>query len=402
MLTQARPLSRPLLPLLLALSVSACAAKEAAVDGPLALEDASSDRERADGSPGDRGAAPDRTAAFDPALAAALQSTLEATTAQEHSPGGLLGVAAPSGPVWLGATGQANIALKIGMTTGTHFRIGSITKTFTAALVLLLSEEGKLSLDDAIAKWFPAFPSADLITLKHLLSHTSGIYNYTASPAFRKDMGKPWTPQQLVELAGAQPLLFSPGAKFAYSNTNYIMLGMIIESVTQSTWSQQLHERLLQRLGLDETFIEGTDTIPTPFASGYRLSGNTCTDVTAATHPSAPWAAGAIVSTTADLLSWGKALIGGQVLKPDSLKAMLSKVATINSSTSYGLGMFIQESAGSRDYFHGGTVYGTNAILVIRESPRWAISGALNESMANTDNLASGAEVAIDASSSRP
>lgn len=223
------------------------------------------------------------------------------------------------------------------------FRIGSVTKTFIAAGVLRAQEQGLLSLDDRLSTWFPNFPGSANITIRQLLSHTSGVFNYTRDESFRTDFsmapGRKRTPEQLIAFAASHPLDFTPGTQWSYSNTNYILSGVILERVTGQPLAAWIRTQFLQPLEMVNTFFDGEETVPPlmPFTHGYY---RTDADVTYATDPSWAWAAGAMVSNTDDLLTWGEALYGGKVLSPASMMQMMTVTPTALSGLSYGLGMF--------------------------------------------------------------
>jgi D-alanyl-D-alanine carboxypeptidase len=203
-----------------------------------------------------------------------------------------------------------------------RFHIGSATKTFTAAVILQLDQEGKLSLQDPISKWI-SYPNGAKITVEMLLSHTSGIPNFTQNPARTlKD-----TPETSIALSETQPPVFAPGSSWSYSNTNYIILGVIAERVTGKTWQDEIESRLLKPLGLTDTYVWTGESRP-PTVDGSRIACSglgepECSPpesnlpliaVTDGFDWSTAWSAGAIVSTPMDLVRWMRALVNGDVL----------------------------------------------------------------------------------------
>ncbi len=238
------------------------------------------------------------------------------------------------------ASGYSNLAKKTPMRVGDRFRIGSVTKSFVATVVLQLVGEGKLSLDDSIERWLPGLvPNGGNITVRQLLSHRSGLFDYLGDESVLKpylsgDFGYVWTPPKLVAVSTAHPPVFEPGAKFSYSNTNYIVLGLIVEAVTGNPIGAELRQRIFEPLGLRSTLFASSQRIPGAHAHGYLVSGkNKLQDVTGVS-PSYAWAAGAIVSTASDIARFYRALLGGQLLPPDLLQAMET------FEDDYGLGLF--------------------------------------------------------------
>jgi len=257
-------------------------------------------------------------------------------------------------PVFRKAVGLANREWNRPMTPQTVFRIGSTTKTFTAAAILRLAERGQLKLDDPIAKYYPAAPTAwAAITLRELLTHSSGIPDFVATNGFirgpaRLDM----SPQALVDLVRDKPLEFTPGSKFHYSNTGYILLGLVIETVSGRSYADELTETLLRPLGLKHTAYDRIDEIVPERASGYWLDDGVWKNARFMT-PASTYASGALRSTADDLLAWDQALHVGKVLSPPSFEAMFK-----DYGHGYGLGSFIEMRHGHRLWEHGGNLAG--------------------------------------------
>jgi len=269
----------------------------------------------------------------------------------------------------VGAAGDADVR-GVAMAPDSIADIGSITKTFVAALTLLLKEEGLLSLDDTLEQWITGIPNGEEITIRQMLSHTSGIYNYTNSPTFGADWGASiqagtpliQTPQDLVDYALAEEPLFEPGSSWEYSNTNFVLLGMIIEKATGESFTHQLRTRLLDPLGLKNTYMAGTEAVPNR-ARRYLDEGELL-DVTDISHMSWAWAAGAMASTPEDLMKWADALYGGQVLSEASLTEMKTPARPSGQGASYGLGTLILNLNGKTAYGHDGATEGGLAFFM--------------------------------------
>jgi len=256
------------------------------------------------------------------------------------------------------AYGSANLEWNVPNTVDTKFRIGSITKQFTAAAVLLLAERGKLKLDDPIKTYYPDAPAAwDTITLRHLLGHTSGIHNYTDTPDFGRMASWHATPAELVKRVQDMPLEFEPGSQMRYSNTGFVLLGIAVEKASGTGYAAFIKQNLFDPVEMKDTGYDETAIILPKRAAGYSPSPRG--DANAMyTDMTTPFSAGALYSTAPDLLRWERALFGGKVLSSASLTAM-----TTAGKGNYGLGLFIDTESGRRVFEHGGGIPGFNSKL---------------------------------------
>ncbi|MBS1673554.1 MAG: beta-lactamase family protein [Actinobacteria bacterium] len=296
---------------------------------------------------------PSRTIAAKPgaktmsALPAETVATLDAAAAKAFalgaSPGAVVGVRTPEG-TWTKAYGDADLA-GTPMQVGMHTRIASLTKMYTTTIVLQLAQEGKLKLDDTIGKYVSGIPNGDTITLTQLADMTSGVASYTMNEKLLEkyfaDPTAVYTPEEVIEAGAAVSPLFAPGESFAYSNTNTVLLGKVIEKVTGQDIGKVMQERIFDPLHLTNTSWPGTSAaLPEPYAHGYTLNGNTATPdaPTDSTdwNPSWSFTAGEIISDIDDLLTMGRALGTGQGLvdaKTQNLRL------TSFSPIGYGFGM---------------------------------------------------------------
>jgi D-alanyl-D-alanine carboxypeptidase len=292
----------------------------------------------------------DDAPAAPPTLEDELQRTLEESVYVENAPGGTLAVVTPELGTWIGATGYADLGAGLAMAPSDRFGIGSITKTFTSAVLLQLAEEGKVSLDEPLATHYPDFPRAEELHLRHLLTHTSGIYDFAYDPDVLAGHDRVWDPEELVAIAAVQPPAFAPGEQYDYSNTNFILLGLVIEDITGETWAHEVRTRLLDPLGLADTFVASDEEVPGA-AHGYFGSDDWTLDIS----PTTGWAAGAMVSNAPDLLRWSDALLYGDVLSEASREAMRTPVTLNDGSTRlYGLGLDLVGSEYGTRIGHGG------------------------------------------------
>ncbi len=250
--------------------------------------------------------------------------------------------------------GAANREWDIPNAPDTKFRLGSITKQFTATAILQLAEAGKLSVDDPVSKYYADAPAAwSKVTLKHLLTHSSGIPSYTAIPGFfGKDSKLPRTPEDLIKLTRDKPLEFEPGSKYAYDNTGYIILGYIIEKVSGQPYADYVAQHIFQPLGMKNTGYDVSSQILPKRAAGYQpgKGGWQNTDYLDMT---VPYAAGSLYSTVDDLLIWDRALATGKILTEASRQAMWT-----DYGNHYGFGWSIGEQSGHQRIAHGGSVNG--------------------------------------------
>ena len=254
--------------------------------------------------------------------------------------------------------GSADLEWKIPNTASTRFRIGSITKQFTSACILLLEERGKLKLEDPIKKYYPDAPASwDMVTLRHLLSHTSGIHSYTDDPEFDKFTKLPATPAEIVKRVQDKPLDFETGKEFRYSNTGYILLGIVIEKAGGMSYADFLQANVLAPLGMKDSGYDSSAAIIPQRASGYMRSPQGTINASYL-DMSIPYAAGSMYSTVEDLVRWQRALWGKKLLSEASLKKL-----TAVGLKDYALGVVVQKKGGRDVIGHGGGINGFNSQL---------------------------------------
>jgi D-alanyl-D-alanine carboxypeptidase len=289
---------------------------------------------------------------------------------RDGAPGALAVVRTPSG-IRRAHAGLARQRPRTAMAATDRFRIASITKTFVATVVLQLVAEGKLRLDDPIERWLPGLvPDGGGITIRELLQHTSGLFDYFADAAFVRAVidhpGRIWPPRRLVAIATAHRPLSSPGTSWSYSNTNYVLLGLIVEAVTGTTLGQQLQERLFQPFGLTSTSFPAATRIDGSHAHGYvgfaTLPRLRSLLDTSPVSPSLAWAAGGIVSTGDDVTSFYGALLGGRMLPPSFLAAMETSAPGVH----YGLGLLEADTPCGKAYGHEGDLLGYRSFAFAR------------------------------------
>jgi CubicO group peptidase (beta-lactamase class C family) len=264
------------------------------------------------------------------------------------------------------AFGYANIEKKILAIPETKFRIGSITKQFTAAAILKLQEDGKVKVTDKLSKYIHDFPRGEEVTLHHLLTHTSGIHSYTGKDDFEKRVVKPVTPEELISYFKNDPYDFNPGEQYMYNNSAYFLLGYIIEKVSGKSYAQYLKETFFTPLHMNNTGVHAAWLSLDKEAQGY-------TNNTGKYEPALNWnmawagGAGALYSTVEDLYKWNEAIFNGKVLQDKSLKAALTSVVLNNGNTppnKYGYGWGLNEYRGQSVIGHSGGLHGFISQLV--------------------------------------
>ena len=315
-----------------------------------------------------------------PALAAQTADTLDASIRnridhvatqvldQTGVPSASIAVVQHGKLVYAHAYGNARLQPPVAATPAMRYSIGSISKQFTAAAILLLQQEGKLSLDDPVGKYIPGLTRGDQVTIRQILSHTSGYQDYWPEDYVMTTMGPTITAQQIMDKWGKKPLDFEPGTQWQYSNTNFVIAGAIVQKVSAEPLFKFLTERLFHPLGMtsmwnsDQTNLTHADA--TPY---YR---HALGPLSIAPKEGFGWmfAAGELAMTAHDLALWDASMIAQSVLKPESYSQMFTEVKLANGKgTHYGLGVDVRSLSGHREIEHSGEVSGfvsDNAVLI--------------------------------------
>jgi len=325
---------------------------------------------------------------------AALQSILDKTAKELLIPGAVVLLRTPQGEITI-ACGTTLLGATNPPGADTHFRIASNTKTMTAAVIIELAQENRLSLDDPVSKYVPGVPNGDNITIAELLKMRSGLYNYTSAPEVWESMDhhptKVWSPAELLAIAFAHPPNFPPGTAFEYNNTNYALLGLIAEKAGGKPLAQAMQDRLFGPLHLQHTTLpaRAVNTIPDPFSHGYLYGSSSVAlvgtppyspqvqaaaragtllpkDYTGLNHSFAE-AAGGAISTANDLDTWIQALVGGRVFNTAYQRRWLDSLQPEDPSKpdgqQYGYGIARLHWGPSSMYFHGGETPGYNSFM---------------------------------------
>ncbi|WP_412026268.1 serine hydrolase domain-containing protein [Burkholderia cepacia] len=324
-----------------------------------------------------------------PAFANEARPQINALLANTMTSGAVVYVQSPQGN-WLESFGTAVRGTNTPIPTNAHFRVGSVTKTWTGTVILQLVQEGKLSLSDTVGKYVANVPNGNTITIGQLLTMRSGLYNYSTSLAFNQTLDsqpdKVWTTAELLDIAEGQPVYFAPGADFRYSNTNTVLLGLIIEQLTGMSAADAMNARLFAPLGLANTFLppQQNTALPAPAPLGYQWGTNAettdsdalsserqaaanngtlqPTDVTNV-NTSWAWTAGSGISTVTELAAYVQRMVGGGYLNADLQAQRLASCTPINPSDpmspSYCMGL----AKFGTFYGHTGEIPGFNTFM---------------------------------------
>ena len=339
--------------------------------------------------------APSSSAAETPALVTidsdAMQRTLDETAESLLVPGAMAIVETPSGTVRL-SHGTTTLGADVAPESTTQFRIGSVTKTMTAAVILQLVQEGKLALDDTVGSYVDGVPAGETITIAQLLEMRSGLHNYLDTTAFATTFGADpthiWAPQELLDLGFAEPLSFEPGGGYDYSNTNTILLGILAEKIEGKSLSALMDERLFDPLGMNHTSLPDAMTfgLPDPSSRGYQYgplqvsdapltvdeqaaaeAGTLALNDVTEQSPSWSWAAGGVVSTADDLMIWIDALNRGEVLDDATQKRWSDSLQVMHPEDPkalYGYGIGQIRFGTVRLTYHEGQLPGFNTMAM--------------------------------------
>ena len=316
---------------------------------------------------------------------ATIQRALDRLTATE-APGAIVLVRDGNRTLRL-TSGYENLVNKTPLRANDRFRIGSVTKTFVAVVVLQLAGEGRLRLGDTVERWLPGLvPNGRQITVRELLNHTSGLFDVASDQGFIAQLlwkrTELWTPRELVGIATAHKPLFAPGATWSYSNTGYILLGLIVEAASGNPIGTELDRRIFRPLDLRSTSFDTSAHITGSYAHGYfPLNGARPRDATLFSQSSA-WAAGAIVSTADDLATFYRALLRGRLLRPDLLRAMETTVPVPPGPHrgGSGLGLFETGLPCGRVWGHEGTAFGYKTIAYSKRDATRQVVVMVNDS----------------------
>jgi D-alanyl-D-alanine carboxypeptidase len=321
---------------------------------------------------------------IDPLLAARLQNVIDSVRIHFNYKGVSTSVFIPSQGTWSGTSGVSHGAVTI--TPDMKFAIASNTKTFIAVLMLKLQEMNILSLDDSLHKWIPNFQYVDsTITIPRLLNHTSGVYNYSTHPGLinaMADTGRFWTPEEILTTF-MNPPYFNPGAGYQYSNTNYILAGMVIKAATGNILSYNLRQLILDPLNLSDTYFPVEESVPDTIAHGWHFGVEIKYPRTSSW--SSAWASGAMYSTAGNMVRFYTELFNLQIINQTSLNQMLTFPQ--QPIGIYGLGIGMGLFGGRTQLFHTGGLNGYTSITTFDTTAKFIISVLVNQAPGGPDNF---------------
>jgi CubicO group peptidase (beta-lactamase class C family) len=315
-----------------------------------------------------------------PELRSSIDQIAQQVLKSTGVPSASLAVVQDGNIAYVQAYGAAKLDPQTAATTAMRYSIGSISKQFTAAAILMLAEEGKLSLDDPVSKYVPGLTDGDKITIRELLSHTSGYQDYWPQDYVMPLMLKPTTADQIMDTWARKPLDFQPGTKWQYSNTNYVIAGVIIEKVSGMPLLKFLSQRVFTPLQMTSVADTNANKLPPTDPTGY---------MSYALGPPRPapkegkgwmFAAGELAMTAEDLARWDISIINQSVMKPASYRDMETEVVLKDGvGTRYGLGVFVTSNNGHRTLEHGGEVSGFVAENIVLPDDKIAVVVLTNQ-----------------------
>lgn len=300
---------------------------------------------------------------FSQSLERQIDTLLSKVYYDSNGPGGVFLVSKEGKTIYRKATGKSNIELDVDMTPENVFQIGSMTKQFTAIAIMMLQEEGKLNVSDPISKYLPDYPNGEKITIHHLLTHTSGIKDFTKMKSIMSIAKSDLKPKALVDFFKDQPSDFLPGEKFKYNNSGYVLLGYIIELVSNQDYKSFIEEQIFNKVVMNHSYYASDSKIIKNRAYGYH-GGKEYKNKFDVSF-TIPYASGALMSTVDDMLLWQKA-INNNILISQKTKELVFKNHSLNDGTNinYGYGWHLKELNSEKTREHGGSIFGFKSMAV--------------------------------------
>ncbi len=297
-----------------------------------------------------------------------LESTVDSLIRNElkdaNGPGYVFLIAKNGKSIYQRGFGKANLELNIDLRPEHVFQIGSMTKQFTAVAILMLEEKGLLSVNDRLSKYIPTYPSGDSITLHHLLTHTSGIKDFTAMKELKDIAQKEMSPKMMIDFFKNETDDFAPGELFKYNNSGYVILGQIIELLSGQTYDEFIQQNIFDKAGMNQSYYASDRKVIPNRAYGYQKKQEDFLNKTAISF-TIPHASGALMSTAADLLKWQNAINGNLLVNDESKIKVFSNYKLKNGEAiNYGYGLHLKEINGTATREHGGSIFGFKSMGV--------------------------------------
>ena len=314
---------------------------------------------------------------YDQSSIAAAENIIAGHMNAGRIPGALVGIWQEGYETQIISMGFADIATGRAPSSADCFRIASNTKMFTAMAVLMMADAKKISLDDRVSKYVPDFPQTGRVSVRQLLNHTSGYVNYTDDPVWQAaaggDLMRKWTPRELLEYVKDQPLAFNPGERHMYSNTGYLLLGLIIEKVSGIKWEYYVTEKILRPLMMNGTSCPENASIPGSYLKGYNFTDGATAEI--AVDPSMAGSSGSMISNIFDMKKWLDAVAAGALISPEMSAEQKTWLPLAPAGYRYGLGLMLVGT----DYIgHGGGISGYNSGALISTNGKRAVITVFN------------------------
>lgn len=291
-------------------------------------------------------------------IATKIDSLLLTVFKDKNGPGGVFMVAKQGKPIYQKAFGKANLELNVDLKTEDVFQLGSMTKQFTAVAILQLEEQGKLNVNDLVSKFIPDYPNGNKITLHHLLTHTSGIKDFTKMKSLQQIGQKDLSPTEMIAFFKNEPVDFPPGEKFDYNNSGYFLLGYVIEIVSGEKYEDYIKKYIFDKAEMTNSRYANDIAIIANRAYGYHKKENGYVNKSRISF-NIPYSSGALMSTLDDMLKWQNALNKNLMVSANTLKKSFSKYRLNNGEEfTYGYGWHIKDINGIEAREHGGSIFG--------------------------------------------
>ncbi|MCJ8154798.1 beta-lactamase family protein [Chryseobacterium sp. SSA4.19] len=297
-------------------------------------------------------------------LISKIDSLIKTEFSDPNGPGGVFLVSKKGKIVYEKAFGKANIELDVNMAPDNVFQIGSMTKQFTAVAILILEAQGKLNINDPVSKYMPDYPAGNSITIHHLLTHTSGIKDFTKMKSLSEIAQKEMSPEAMVNFFKNEPVDFRPGEKFDYNNSGYVVLGYLIERVSGEKYDDFIQKNIFEKAGMDHSYYASDRKIIKNRAYGYHQKSDGYVNKTVINF-SVPFASGSLMSTVEDMVKWHNALNKNLILDAIHTKKAFTKYR-LNSGEpfTYGYGWHLKDIGGISIREHGGSIFGFKSMGV--------------------------------------
>ncbi|WP_374465348.1 serine hydrolase domain-containing protein [Chryseobacterium sp.] len=293
-----------------------------------------------------------------------IDSIIQTEFGNHDEPGGVFMITKNGKNIYRKAFGKANLELNVNLTPDYVFQIGSMTKQFTAIAILMLEQQGKLNVSDPVSRYIKDYPDGDHITIHHLLTHTSGIKDFTKMKSLSSIAQKEMKPEEMVNFFKSEPVDFAPGEKFDYNNSGYVVLGYIIELVSGTSYEEFIKKNIFDKAGMSHSYYASDRKVIPQRAYGYHKKEQGFVNKTAISF-SVPFSSGSLMSTVDDMLKWQQTLNQNILLNSKETQKAFQKYKLNNGEEfTYGYGWHLKDISGTPDREHGGSIFGFKSMGV--------------------------------------